>query len=245
MEEQEKEEAHFKRLKSSNLFKGGSSSRENFELGTSMMMSKAIEQVVTNNSVNCPNNNGGGVCAGGVAEGSFLQQSHAGRDGVYGRGNRRTGNMKEMENIVSASPIKVRGPGAVGGTGMIGKVGNAFGQDIGDVFPLMYPQPFAFDPRIGAPTRWMGNYRGSLGALTPPFSRILSRCTIIAEEEARTTETLKSSNFCEGESSSRPPIIKTYRRRGRKGIFSPVAEIKITNLGDKHRKDKQGETLTR
>ncbi|XP_044475740.1 disease resistance-like protein DSC1 [Mangifera indica] len=188
-----------RRLEASNFFKGEPSSRDNFELVKSMMMSKAIEQVVSNNSANSCNNNGGG----GVAEGIFLQQSHAGSDGVYGRGNRGTGNMPEMENRVSASPIRNRGPGAIGGTGLMEKVGNAFGQGIGDVLPLMYPQSFAFDPRIGAPIKWMGNYRGCLGALTPPFSRVLSRGTNIDEEVAHSNKRLKSSNFCEGEPSSR------------------------------------------
>ncbi|XP_044475148.1 uncharacterized protein LOC123203051 [Mangifera indica] len=165
------------RLEASNFFKGEPSSRENLELGKSMVMSTAVEQVVSNNSVNSHNNNGVDVCAGGVAEGSFLQESHARGDDVYARGNR--------------------------GTGMMGKVGNAFVQGIGDVLPPMYPQSFAFDPRIGAPIGWMGNHMGSLGALTPPFSGVLPKCTVIDEEEACSNKRLKSSNFSKGESSSR------------------------------------------
>ncbi|XP_044476122.1 uncharacterized protein LOC123203728 isoform X1 [Mangifera indica] len=162
-----------------------------------MEMSKAVEQVVSNNSVNSRNNNGDGVHAGGVAEEGSFQQSHAGSDSVYQRGNRGTGNMPEMKSRVSASPFRNGGPGLVGGTGMMGKVGNTFGH------PLMYPQSFAFDLRIGASIGWMCNYRGSLGALTPPFSGVLSRCTVIDEEEARSTKSFESSNFCKGESSLR------------------------------------------
>ncbi|XP_044475181.1 disease resistance-like protein DSC1 [Mangifera indica] len=219
------------------LFKDEPRSRENFELGKSTVMSKVLEQVVINNSVNSRNNNGGGVHTGGVAGGSILQQNHAGGDGVYRRGN--TGTRKR----VSASLIRNRRPAAVGGTGMMGKGGNGVGQGIGEVLPLIYPQPFTFYQRLVAPTGWMGSYGGFLGASSPPFSGFLSRCTLIVEEEAHSNKRLKSSNFCKGESSSRPPIIKTYRRKGKKGIFSPVVEKKITIVGDKHHKDKQGETL--
>ncbi|KAJ0086266.1 hypothetical protein Patl1_07758 [Pistacia atlantica] len=173
----EEEKTHSKRFKSSNFCKGEPSS-----------------------SVNSGNNNGG--VGGGVAQGSIVQQSNAVGGDVYGRGNRGTGNMPGMRNRVSASPMKNRGPGAVGGRGTM-RGGNGFGEGIDEVLPLMYPQSIGFGLGFGAPMGWMGSYGGFPGTPAPPFSGVLSRCSIIDEEEARSNKRLKSSNFCNGESSSR------------------------------------------
>ncbi|KAJ0085547.1 hypothetical protein Patl1_07791 [Pistacia atlantica] len=188
------EEAHSKRLKSSNLFKGESSSRENFELGQSKVMSEVEKQVMSNNNVNNCYNKVDGVGVGGVALGSIVQQSHAaaaagegnegwmrhgrgnghnivvGNAGGCGRGHRGRGNMQGMGNRGLARPVWNRGPGAVGRRGMIGSGGNGFVQGIRGPPPLMHPHSIGFGPGFGAPLGRMGSYGGFLGAPSPPFS---------------------------------------------------------------------------
>ncbi|KAJ0046839.1 hypothetical protein Pint_03863 [Pistacia integerrima] len=119
--------------------------------------------------------NDGGVKAGGnnIATGGNYQGGDNNRGG-YGRGNWGRGNMQGMGNRGPGGPMRNRGPGAVGGRGMMGNGGNGFGQGIGGAPPLMHPQSMGFDPGFGAPMGRMGSYGGFPGAPTPPFSGVLS-----------------------------------------------------------------------
>ncbi|KAJ0086361.1 hypothetical protein Patl1_07809 [Pistacia atlantica] len=153
-------------------------------------MSEVEEQVMSNNNVNVAYNkvDGVGVGVGGVALGSIEQQSHAGGGGVGNEGRMRhergnghnivvgnaggygRGNMQGMGNRALSGPMWNRGPGAVGGRGMIGNGGNGFGQGIDGDPPLMHPHSIGFGPGFGAPMGRMGSYGGFLGAPSPPFS---------------------------------------------------------------------------
>ncbi|XP_044473710.1 cleavage and polyadenylation specificity factor subunit 6-like [Mangifera indica] len=119
-------------------------------------------------------NDGGGKAGGNnIATGGNYQGGDNNRGG-HGRGNWGRGNMQGMGNRGPAGPMRNRGPGAVGGRGMMGNGGNGFGQGIGGAPPFMNPQSMGFDPMFGAPMGRMGSYGGFPGAPAPPFSGVLS-----------------------------------------------------------------------
>ncbi|XWS60496.1 hypothetical protein CRYUN_Cryun07bG0041100 [Craigia yunnanensis] len=121
-----------------------------------------------------PNDTGGKIVANNIQTGGNYQGGDNNRG--YGRGNWGRGNAQGMGNRGPVGPMRNRA-GGMGGRGIMGNGGNGFGQGIGATPPLMYPQSMmgqGFDPAFGGPMGRMGSYGGFHGALTPPFSGILS-----------------------------------------------------------------------
>ncbi|XP_031104898.1 cleavage and polyadenylation specificity factor subunit CG7185 [Ipomoea triloba] len=111
-----------------------------------------------------------------IATGGNYQGGGDNNRGGYGRGNwGGRGGAQGMGNRGPLGPMRNR-PGGVGGRGLMGNGGSAFGQGIGGTPPMLHPQAMmgpGFDPAFGGPMGRMGSYGGFPGAPTPPFSGIL------------------------------------------------------------------------
>ncbi|XWS47985.1 hypothetical protein CRYUN_Cryun13aG0032700 [Craigia yunnanensis] len=121
-----------------------------------------------------PNDAGGKTVASNIQTGGNYQGGDNNRG--YGRGNWGRGIAQGMGNRGPVGPMRNRA-GGMGGRGIMGNGGNGFGQGIGATPPLVHPQSLmghSFDPAFGGPMGRMANYGGFPGALTPPFSGILS-----------------------------------------------------------------------
>ncbi|GAV68809.1 RRM_1 domain-containing protein [Cephalotus follicularis] len=122
-----------------------------------------------------PNDVGGRPGGGNnIATGGNFQGGENNRG--FGRGNWGRGNQQGMGNRGPVGPMRNRGPGGMGGRGIMGNGGNGFGQGISVTPPLLHHQSMmgqGFDPAFGAPIGRMGSYGGFPGAPTP-FSGVLS-----------------------------------------------------------------------